>query len=123
MPPGGVSARLAPIQPVFRLSVSNRAASSPTLSGMASIWKSAKGTATWVAWPAPRVPDPNTWGPNTQVTGSPEAQPSQLPHPATDAVNTRSPMANLFTVRPTSTTVPMNSWPTASPSPTGMSPS
>ena len=46
VPPGGVSARLAPIQPVFRLSVSNRPASSPTPSGMASIWKSAKGTAT-----------------------------------------------------------------------------
>ena len=110
--PGGISARWAPAQPVERLSVSSRAASSSIPSGIGSIWKSAAGTATAVACPAGSIPEPKTWGPPTHRTGSPVAQPAQRPQPATEAVSTRSPGRNRRTSGPTSSTVPRNSWPT-----------
>ena len=44
-------------------------------------------------WPPPSSPEPNTFGPCTQVTGSPVAQPAHRPQPATEATSTRSPTA------------------------------
>ncbi len=103
--------------------MSSSAASSSIPSGMGRSWKSADGTATAEAWPPGSAPEPKTLGPSMQVTGSPVAHPSQYPQPATDAVSTRSPGRKRRTSGPTSATVPTNSWPTAIPSPTGMSPS
>ena len=113
VPPGGMSARCAPAQPVARLSVSSSASSVSIPSGILSSWKSAVGTASSSDWAPPSTPAPKICGPCTQQTGSWVAQPAQCPQPATEDTSTRSPTVTLRTSGPASTTVPIASWPRA----------
>ena len=115
--PGAMSARRAPMKPVGRMSVSRTACSSPMDSGITRTDVSAAGTATSSAWPPASSKDvPNTFEPAfRQRMGQPARHSPHAPHPTTPLTSTRSPSATVRTSAPTSTTVPMNSWPRCTP--------
>ena len=95
------------------MSVSNKAVSSSTASGILRQKQSATGTASASACP----PGQSGMGPMAvvalalQATGSPLRQGPHQPQPITPDTKTRSPMRKLRTSDPSSAMVPMTSWP------------